>query len=224
MHPFETHARQWKWALAQLPPDTDWVLGLDADQRLTPELRTRLTNSLASTTAAVGAYMNRRQIFRGTWIRHGGYYPKFLLKLFRLGQVELDEGDLVDHHFIVRGATVNLRADIIEDNRNEAQIAAWTAKHNRYAVLQARQELAATSTRVRFSAVFGAPDDRVRWLKQQWDRLPLFVRPCLYVFYRYVVRLGFLDGQARIRLSRPPGLLVPPVDGREHRRAQRRES
>ena len=195
VHPFETHAKQWKWALAQLPPETDWVLGLDADQQLTPELRTTIDELLASHPTAVGAYVNRRQIFRGTWIRHGGYYPKFLLKLFRLAHVELDEGDLVDHHFIVRGPTVNLRADLIEDNRNEAQIATWTAKHNRYAVLQARQELAASAAPVAFSAVFGAPDDRVKWLKQQWARLPLFVRPCLYVFYRYVVRLGFLDGK-----------------------------
>jgi glycosyltransferase involved in cell wall biosynthesis len=195
VHPFETHAKQWKWALAQLPADTDWVLGLDADQRVTPELRAQIDELIASNGPAVGAYVNRRQIFRGTWIRHGGYYPKFLLKLFRLRHVGLDEGDLVDHHFIVQGPTVNLRADLIEDNQNEAQIATWTAKHNRYAVLQARQELAARAAAVPFSAVFGAPDDRVRWLKQQWARLPLFVRPCLYVFYRYVVRLGFLDGK-----------------------------
>jgi hypothetical protein len=45
------------------------------------------------------------------------------------------------------------------------------------------------------SALFSSPDHRVRWLKQQWSRLPLFVRPCLYVFYRYVLRLGFLDGK-----------------------------
>lgn len=194
-HPFETHARQWQWALAQLPADTDWILGLDADQRVTPDLRLEIERLVVSKTPAHGAFVRRRQVFRGKWIRYGGYYPKYLLKLFRRTRVSVDEADLVDHHFIVDGPTVKLPADIIEDNRNEAEIAVWTAKHNRYAVLQARQELSATRLHVGMSAVFGSPDERIRWLKQQWTRLPLFVRPCLYVFYRYVVRLGFLDGK-----------------------------
>ena len=194
-HAFETHARQWRWALQQLPADVDWVLGLDADQRVTPELRAAIDRLVAAPNDAHGAYVRRRQIFRGTWIRHGGYYPKYLLKLFRRTHARLDDGDLVDHHFIVDGATINLDADIVEDNRNEAEIAVWTAKHNRYAVLQARQELASRQRRVPFSAVFGAPDQRTLWLKSVWARLPLFVRPCAYVFYRYVLRLGFLDGK-----------------------------
>src|SRR5512133_1038975 len=43
--------------------------------------------------------------------------------------------------------------------------------------------------------IFGSPDERVLWMKGIWERLPLYVRPCLYFFYRYVVRLGFLDGR-----------------------------
>lgn len=194
-HPFETHARQWQWALAQLPAGTDWVLGLDADQRLTPELREEIQRLVTAGTAANGAFVRRRQVFRGKWIRYGGYYPKYLLKLFRRNHVSVDDGDLVDHHFVVAGQTIKLQGDIIEDNRNEAEIAVWTAKHNRYAVLQARQEMSAGSTHVATSALFESPDRRVQWLKHVWRRLPLYVRPCVYVFYRYVLRLGFLDGK-----------------------------
>jgi glycosyltransferase involved in cell wall biosynthesis len=194
-HAFETHAKQWQWALATLPIDTEWVLGLDADQRVTPELAEQIAGLLQRGTAAAGVFVRRRQIFRGKWIRFGGYYPKYLLKLFRRSSVSVDSGDLVDHHFAVAGWTVSLSGDLIEDNQNEAEIAVWTAKHNRYAVLQARQEVAATRERVGWSALFGDPDARVRFLKQVWSALPLFVRPCLYVFYRYVLRLGFLDGK-----------------------------
>lgn len=194
-HRFETHAKQWQWALATLPIETDWVLGLDADQRVTPELHQQIADLLRSGTDAAGVFVRRRQIFRGKWIRFGGYYPKHLLKLFRRRQVVVDADDLVDHHFSVTGSTVSLTGDLIEDNRNEAQIAVWTAKHNRYAVWQARQELAVTRDRVGLSALFGNPDARVRFLKQQWSALPLFLRPCLYVFYRYILRLGFLDGK-----------------------------
>jgi glycosyltransferase involved in cell wall biosynthesis len=198
-HPFDTHAKQWRWALESLPLRTEWVLALDADQRVTPELQRAIAAALAGPglTDARGYFVNRRQIFRGRWIRHGGYYPKYLLKLFRRDAVSIDDADLVDHHFVVEGPVGTLAGDVIEDNRNEAAIAEWTAKHNRYAVLQARQEVAARATAapIALSAAWGHPDQRVRWLKQQWARLPLFVRPCLYVFYRYVLRLGFLDGR-----------------------------
>ena len=194
-HPFETHSKQWQWALTNLPIETEWVLGLDADQQVTPELAEQIAGLLRAGTDAAGVFVRRRQIFRGKWIRFGGYYPKYLLKLFRRSRVSVDPDDLVDHHFSVSGTTVSLTGDLIEDNQNEAEIAVWTAKHNRYAVLQARQEVAATRERVGVSALFGNPDARVRFLKQVWSALPLLVRPCLYVFYRYVLRLGFLDGK-----------------------------
>ena len=199
-HPFETHARQWSWALANVPLATSWVLGLDADQSVTTELASEIAQCLAGeadSTGTKGYFVRRRQIFRGRWIRHGGYYPKHLLKLFRREHVSVDVDELVDHHFAVSGPTRVLQGDLIEDNRNEAAIAVWTAKHNRYAALQAQQELRVIGgePRVGMASVFGSPDDRTRWMKQVWRRMPLFVRPCLYVTYRYVVRLGFLDGK-----------------------------
>jgi glycosyltransferase involved in cell wall biosynthesis len=201
-HPFESHTRQWQWALSNLAIRTPWVLALDADQSVTPELRAAMTDALARWTgsdAPSGVYVNRRQIFRGRWIRHGGYYPKYLLKLFRRESVRLDEADLVDHHFDVQGPTSVLEGDLIEDNRNEHEIAVWIAKHNRYAVLQAREEISrwtgGAAGRGRSGRLFGSPDERTRWKKALWNRLPLYVRPFAYFFYRYLLRLGFLDGK-----------------------------
>ena len=195
--PFETHARQWQWALATLPISTDWVLALDADQQVSPELAAAIAAHVAAPGDARGAFVCRRQVFRGKWIRFGGYYPKYLLKLFRRDAVTIDDGDLVDHHFTVADRTVKLDGDLIEDNRNEARIADWTAKHNRYAVLQAQQEMRERRQRSRLGigALTGAPDVRIRYLKQVWAGLPLFARPCVYVFYRYILRFGFLDGK-----------------------------
>jgi glycosyltransferase involved in cell wall biosynthesis len=196
-HPFESHATQWQWALASLPFRTEWVLGLDADQRVTPELRQSVAAALAGPDPGMAGYfLNRRQIFRGTWIRHGGYYPKYLLKLFRRSAVSIDARDLVDHHFAVHGPVARLAGDLIEDNQNEATIAEWIAKHNRYAQLQARDELSRAGDRsARGGSALGTPDDRVRLRKRVWARLPLFVRPFGYFVYRYVFRLGFLDGK-----------------------------
>jgi glycosyltransferase involved in cell wall biosynthesis len=201
-HEFTGHAGQWRWALDQLDPRTEWVLGLDADQRLSPELRAELQHLFAVEERRLrdhaGFYLNRRQIFRGTWIRHGGYYPKYLLKLFRLSQAQIDERDLMDHHFYVSGKLGELRHDLIEDNRNEVNIAFWLTKHIGYAELHAREEL----VRRRHSqpwliqpSLFGSPDQRVVWCKQWWYRMPLYARPFLFFIYRYILLGGVLDGK-----------------------------
>lgn len=198
-HAFESHARQWQWALSTLPLKSAWVLALDADQSLTPELRTAIARQIplwSSAGTPVGGYLNRRQVFRGRWIRHGGYYPKYLLKLFRRDAVVLDTDDLVDHHFHVKGATAILDGDLIEDNRNEDAIAVWIGKHNRYAVQQAREETARNADPdPRPTRAFGAPDERTRFRKRIWYRMPLYLRPFGYFIYRYFFRLGFLDGK-----------------------------
>ena len=207
-HPFESHARQWNWALQNLPISTEWILALDADQRVSAKLRDEIAALLDNEETARGNvngfYVKRKQIFRGKWIRHGGYYPKYLLKLFRRGQAWADENDLVDHHFVVRGETSKLKNDIIEDNRNEADISVWIDKHNRYATPQARQEFKRAQRKqelIQRGSLRGSPDERILWLKNIWCRLPLFIRPFLYFSYRYFLRLGFLDGK--------PGFVFP---------------
>jgi glycosyltransferase involved in cell wall biosynthesis len=202
VHPFESHAQQWNWALRTLPVSADWVLALDADQRVTPELRDAICRELAAREPGdggpTGYFVRRRQIFRGRWIRHGGYYPKPILKLFRRGEAWVDERDLVDHHFYVKGRIATLRGDLVEDNQKERDISAWIVKHARYAARQAREELAgrwAGSDPAAPARLFGTPDERTRWLKRLWGRLPLYLRPCLYFGYRYVLRGGFLDGK-----------------------------
>lgn len=201
-HPFETHARQWTWALSNLPIQYEWVLGLDADQRVSPELATELEELFGAhhehLNGIDGLFIKRRQIFRGRWIKHGGYYPKYLLKLFRRSAVHLDENDLMDHHFYVSGATRNLEHDLVEDNRNEADISFWIRKHNRYAVLHAREEYLRRQEATRWQILprlFGNPDERTTWLKQRWYTMPLYLRPFLYFVYRYFIRLGFMDGK-----------------------------
>src|SRR5215470_1002438 len=177
-HRFETHAKQWKWALQSLPIATGWILALDADQRVTPELKQEISELiLADDPGVKGAYVRRRQVFRGKWIKHGGYYPKYLLKLFRTGAAWTDESDLVDHHFRVSGRVVKLKHDIIEDNCNERDISVWIDKHNRYATLQAREELQRQQGRAETTVRIGradSPDERVVRAKRLWSTLPLY--------------------------------------------------
>lgn len=201
-HPFETHAKQWEWALGNLPVSTEWVLCLDADQRVTPDLRDEIirlfTEEEDSLTDLDGFYVKRRQVFRGRWIRHGGYYPKYMLKLFRKDAARTDKQDLMDHHFYITGRAAKLRNDIIEDNHKERDITFWIEKHNRYARLLAEEEFRRVHGGVAWPihpTLFGTPDQQAAWLKRLWYRLPLYSRPLVYFVYRYFLRLGLLDGK-----------------------------
>jgi glycosyltransferase involved in cell wall biosynthesis len=197
-HTFQTHATQWAWALEQLPLRGDWVLALDADQEVTPELAQEIQALKAADLVNVdGIFLKRRQVFRQKWIKYGGYYPKYLLKMFRRGSVRIDKADLVDHHFYVTGDVRRLQHDLIEANKKEDDITFWVDKHNRYARLFALEQLE-RSGQAGYAitpSFFGNPDQKTLSLKLLWAKLPLYVRPFLYFTYRYVLRLGFLDGK-----------------------------
>lgn len=198
-HSFQTHSSQWLWALSNLPIQTEWILALDADQCVTAELATEICRLQPAMLENVdGIYVRRRQVFRDQWIKYGGYYPKYLLKMFRLGKVIIDCRDLVDHHFYVTGGVKKLNHDLIEANKKEDDISFWIEKHNRYAGLLALEEFhrnLALRVDVVKPSFFGTPDQRTLAVKRVWRRLPLFVRPFLYFVYRYFVRFGFLDGK-----------------------------
>src|SRR6202011_228890 len=101
-----------------------------------------------------------------------------------------------DHHFNVLGPTLKLRHDLIEDNRKERVISFWIEKHNRYAMLLASEELSLRHTSKMIQPrLFGNPDQRTFWLKRLWYRFPRYARPAVYFIYRYVIRMGFLDGK-----------------------------
>ena len=82
-HPFEQYAAQRNWAQQNLPLTLQWVLHLDADERLTPELVTEINCALRQPPPDVHGFLFRkRTIFMGRWIRHGGHYPSYHLRLF----------------------------------------------------------------------------------------------------------------------------------------------
>lgn len=188
---FETHVKQWQFALNIPEIQSEWILGLDADQELTTALVSEIQIVLNSKPQANGFYLNRRNYFMGQWIKHGGYYPRYLLKLFRKNAVYLDENEMMDHHFYVNGNTAKLKNDLIENNLKE-DLSFWISKHNQYATLQATEEVKGSySSKGRW---FGDQDERRLFIKARWNQLPLFLRPFLYFTYRYIVQLGFLDG------------------------------
>lgn len=202
-HAFENHPKQWDYALKHFPITTPWVICLDADQIVTPELKALLLNFSLDAYADVNAiYFNRKNIFKGRWIKHGGYYPFYLLKMFRFGIGYSDLNENMDHRFIVPGKTETWKNGcIIEENLKENHISFWIAKHNVYSDLAAQEEIERTK-QLRLQTIpprfWGPSNERRAWLKKRWWKMPRYFRPALYFSYRFFFKLGFMDGRTGI--------------------------
>lgn len=203
LHPFENHPKQWHAALNAFEFSSPWLICLDADQIVTPELFSQLQGFRDSDYKAIdGIYFNRKNYFKGHWLRFGGYYPKYLLKMIRAGKGISDLNENMDHRFVVPGKTITWETGhIIEENLKENNISFWISKHNRYSDLLAQEEIE-RMTSLRSQTVktdfWGNPDERTAWLKSLWWKLPRFFRPFLYFTYRMIFQLGILDGKTGI--------------------------
>lgn len=194
-HKFENYAKQRNYALDHLPMHSEWVLFLDADEWLPSKIKLEISERLASAPVENGFALNRRLIWMGRWIRRG-YYPSWILRLFRRGHGRCEDR-AVNEHIVVEGQTGEMCGDFIHEDRKG--VADWIAKHNRYASREAVEHLNASSapnSHGMDARLFGTQAERKRWLRHEvWNRLPPLVRPFIYFFYRYVLALGFLDGK-----------------------------
>jgi glycosyltransferase involved in cell wall biosynthesis len=197
---FENHPKQWDFALKNFDIQTPWVIGLDADHIVTPGLKQLLLNFNDEAYKNInGIYFNRKNFFKGTWIKHGGYYPFYMLKMFRFDVGYSDISENMDHRFIVPGETIVWKNGIIlEENLKENNISFWIAKHNRYSDQLAIEEVERIKL-LRLQTItprfWGSPYERLAWFKRLWYRLPRYVRPALYFIYRMIFQLGILDGR-----------------------------
>jgi glycosyltransferase involved in cell wall biosynthesis len=199
--PWTNYADQFNWALDNAGIHAAWTMRLDADEEVTSELARELRAFIDRPPAGVsGIYVRRRVYFLGKWIRHGGYYPTWLLRVWRTGRGRCEDLFMDEHMVVDTGRTVHLYADIID--RNNKDLSFWIDKHNRYAsrevkdVLRKEAEGGRARAGIVSASLRGEQESSKRWIKDNvYLRLPLFVRPTLYFLYRYFLRLGFLDGK-----------------------------
>jgi glycosyltransferase involved in cell wall biosynthesis len=193
------------WALENLPFSHDWVLIVDCDERITPELWEEIARAIQQADYD-GYYLNRRVFFLGVWIRHGGKYPDWNLRLFRhrRGRYEnLHTEDIpntgdneVHEHVMVDGPVGYLKQDMLHEDFRD--LYHWLARHNRYSNWEARvyyNLLTGMNDDGTIGAnLFGDAVQRKRFLKKVWVRLPF--KPLLRFVLFYFIQLGFLDGRA----------------------------
>jgi len=191
-HEFVNFAQQRNWAQDNLSIKNEWVLHLDADERISPELAQSIREAFRSGSDADGIMAARRTIFRDKWIRFGGHYPVYRNCLFKKGKGRSEER-LYDQNYVVKGKLLWAKGDII--NVINPQLHEWKERHRRWAALEAKEILQASKS-VMDIDLSGNPIERRNWLRYNiYYKAPLFVRPFAYFFYRYFLRFGFLDGK-----------------------------
>jgi glycosyltransferase involved in cell wall biosynthesis len=198
--------RKKNWSLDNLPLKNEWVLLIDADERITPELQAEIRNLFDAGADKDAYYLNRMHFFLGRFLRHGGNYPSWNLRLLkrnagryeRLGTEALSSaGDVEVHeHIKVGGPTGYLNEPMLHEDFKD--LSHFIDRHNRYSSWDAamRERLAAGDGAVDSieAKFFGQPVERKRFLKKLWLKLPC--KPLMRFLYMYVFRLGFLDGRA----------------------------
>jgi glycosyltransferase involved in cell wall biosynthesis len=149
----------------------DWVVSIDADERVTPELQKEILSVLSSADQKVAAMsMPRRANFLGTWIYHCGWYPGRITRVFRRSAGRFTE-ERVHEGLKIQGVTVSLHSDLL--HFTDPDLKHYFEKFNKYTSLAA-EEL--TERKKRFSLV------------------KLVLNPFWVFVKMYIFRLGFLDG------------------------------
>jgi hypothetical protein len=172
--------------------DADEYIGSDLAQKLSTELN-RLPLNVS------GVKLQRRHIFMGRWIRHGGRFPLNILRVWRRGKAHVEQRWMDEHVILTEGSTVTFVGKFSDHNLN--YLTFFTDKHNKYAV---REAVDVMSQRFRLigpvsgEAISGryAGSGMTRWVKEVvYNRMPIWLGPLTYFLYRYVFQLGFLDGR-----------------------------
>lgn len=191
-HPFENYGAQRNWAIESLNLKYTWQLHLDADERLSPELLHEIAE-LSEIASPSGYFLPRIMTFLGREIHHGGMCPTWHMRLFRSGAGHCEARRYDQHFYVTQGETGRLKAAMIDDMR--MPLTEWTSRHNRWSDAEV-EELSAQHHEGRVQGrLAGNPVERKRYLRGFYNHAPLFARPFGLFFYRYFLRLGFLDGK-----------------------------
>ncbi len=201
---WKNYADQFQWALDHYSEHcggaTNWVMRMDADEYLESDLQEEIPIALANAHKNImGFYIRRKVFFMGKWIRWGGFYPHLLLRIWRHGLGRIEQRWMDEHIVLPTGAkTEMLKGHLVDDNKKG--ITFWIDKHNRYASREAVDLLSLKYPLLpkRDEALKALDDPQAKWKRlfkeKIYAKLPLGLRATLYFLYRYVLRLGFLDG------------------------------
>lgn len=192
-------AAQFNWALDNCDITSEWVLRMDADEYCTPELIAEMHEKIPCMPANISAVvMPLGRAFMGRRLKHGIVNGIKMIRLFRFGKVRYEQRLMDEHLEILEGNVTNFCHKFVDDNR--MSLRTFTNKHNNYSCREAVLLLDAEYHIIRYAeqeskTEYAKEITAKRYQKAKYARLPLFFRSFLYFIYRYIFKLGFLDGK-----------------------------
>ena len=189
---FEGFGSQRNWALENIDIKNDWVLILDADEKVPAELSDELCRIASEDQVGIGAFRVRRRFYMwGRWLRYSSLYPTWVVRFIHKDRVKyINRGHAETQE--VQGEIRDLENDLIDENLKG--IDDWFDRHNRYSTKDAEYEIQQQSCSLRIGEFFSAdPLKRRATLKRIAWRMPF--RPLIYFIYSYIWRFGFIDGK-----------------------------
>ena len=191
-HAFTGFGDQRNWALETASPVHEWVLILDADDRVPGDLAEELLLTLSNVPEQVGAFrLKRRFHLWGRWLRYSSLYPSWVVRLVRNGRVRyVNRGHAETQE--VDGEVHDLKNDLIDENLKG--IDEWFERQNRYSRKEAEFELAADAGSFKWGDLLRR-DPLLRRMALKRLAMNVPARPLFYFLYSFVWRRGFLDGK-----------------------------
>lgn len=184
-------AEQFNWAIDNINIETEWVLRLDADEYLLPELIDEFKEKLPKIDKNItGISLKRRHIFLGKWVKRGTY-PVIILRMFRNGKGRCEQRLMDEHLILSEGDIITLENDFVDHNLNP--LVWWIEKHNNYAIREAVEllDLELNLSKKDNSKHTSQKEQN----KKLYIKIPIFLRAFLYFCVRYFIKGGFLEGK-----------------------------
>lgn len=194
-HLFENYAKQFTYALHNFDITTKWVLRIDADERLTDESRDEVEELCNKNmdTDVNGIILRFEVSFMGKKLRHGGIYPFRKLSVFKYKIGEIEDKEMDEHILLKHGKSILAKRDSI--HKDYKNLSVYIDKHNKYSDREVRDYIINQNTPFSFNQL-SLRDKIKNFIKYKiYYKLPMGIRAYGYYFYRYYVKLGFLDGK-----------------------------
>ena len=194
-----SYSKKFNASIKAVETKCEWLFRIDADEYVTKTLSDEINqcirnNGVSHSFNAI--YIPRVIKFMGKELYHGGMHPIHTLRLFKKGE-GFCESRLMDEHIVMKKIYPKIFKGVLIDE-NLKGLNDWISKHNAYALKEAldiiRKETELDSNELLAPGRSSAFSIRKRRLRYAYYKLPLFFRPFIYFLYRYVFRLGLLDG------------------------------
>lgn len=189
------HALQFNWALDNLEICTEWVIRMDADEYFLDGEAARLLALLPALPDGKNALsLSRARYFMGKRLTYGGTDFLSIVRVFRKGKARSEVRVMDETIVVTEGESIETNIKFADNNLQP--LSWWISKHLDYARKEADMQLHADlAGQSATSSSLSSSGRNKRKQKQFYYRLPLFWRAFAYFFYRYILRLGFLDGK-----------------------------